>query len=115
MGEIATIGEAVKIIMTKPMKARVAFRIAVDTKPLREIVNEFDAQRRKLAEKYGEPLEGGGVQVPMEKAPAYRAEMLALLNEDLDLPAFSLKLADIEDLELPAVHVAALAPYIVEA
>lgn len=110
--EVANVGQALDVILNQPMKAKIAFRIACATKEFRKEYNLFIDTREKLVKKYGTPQESGMVRVAQENLFTFNEELTELVAEEVQVEPFRIKLADIEDLDLPAGVIALLEPYI---
>ncbi len=116
LNELVPIGTAVKELLAKPMKAKTAFKITVATKEVREHMNEFDSQREKLVKEYGTPSETqqGMYTFAVDKGALFTKELEDLLDEEVTIKPFTIKVTDIEDLEVQGETIAVLMPYLVE-
>lgn len=108
------ISEAVRQLLDRPLKGKVAWKMTLATKEVRALFNEFQDTRTKLVREYGEPGEGGNFRFTPESGAAFTRELEELLDEPVEFADFKIDIADIGELEINGNVLAALEPFIVE-
>ena len=112
--------DTMKLLIEKPLKARVAFRVA---KLVREIDKEFElynSERDKLIKKYGMKDENGELiiddegrgRLSDENIPKFNQEIQEMLDNEVELNAQPIALADLGEEEFTAIQLAQIEKFL---
>ena len=103
-------------LLNKPFKGATAFKLARLMRELDKETTLFEESRQKLAEKYGERDENGGlvfgengnIQLQADKLEECNAEMLGLLNTAIEVNADKIPMEAFDDIDLAPAQVMAI-------
>jgi len=114
LGEIVAGIEAINKLLDAPLKARTAFRLGKLSKELAPHFETYEKVRQELLEKFGEKVESdeenGQVQYNFANGTAekFQAELIAMLEEKVDVKVRKIKVAELNGSELTARDMMAL-------
>ena len=111
--------ETLQLILDKPMKARLSYKVACIIEEVEKENTKYNNVRNELIKKYGKRDENnnlievnGQVTVPPEDIDDFNKELLELLNTQISIPLTSLDLSDIEEMELSPRQMIKIKKYI---
>ena len=114
LGEIVAGIEAINKLLDAPLKARTAFRLGKLSKELAPHFETYEKVRQELLEKFGEKVESdeenGQVQYSFANGTAekFQTELIAMLEEKVDVKVRKIKVAELNGSELTARDMMAL-------
>ena len=116
LGEIVAGIEAINKLLDAPLKARTAFRLSKLSKELQPHFETYEKVRQELLEKFGTKVESdddtpeGQVQYTFANGTAekFQAELIAMLEEKVDVKVRKVKLNELNGSELTARDMMAL-------
>ncbi len=114
LGEIVAGIEAINKLLDAPLKARTAFRLGKLSKELAPHFETYEKVRKELLEKFGEKVESdeenGQVQYNFANGTAekFQAELMAMLEEKVDVKVRKIKVAELNGSSLTARDMMAL-------
>ena len=114
LGEIVAGIEAINKLLDAPLKARTAFRLGKLSKELAPHFETYEKVRQELLEKFGEKVESdeenGQVQYNFANGTAekFQAELIAMLEEKVDVKVRKIKVAELNGSSLTARDMMAL-------
>ena len=116
LGEIVAGIEAINKLLDAPLKARTAFRLSKLSKELAPHFETYEKVRQELLEKFGTKVESdddtqeGQVQYTFANGTAeqFQAELIAMLEEKVDVKVRKVKLNELNGSELTARDMMAL-------
>ena len=114
LGEIVAGIEAINKLLDAPLKARTAFRLGKLSKELAPHFETYEKVRQELLEKFGEKVESdeenGQVQYSFANGTAekFQTELIAMLEEKVDVKERKIKVAELNGSELTARDMMAL-------
>ena len=114
LGEIVAGIEAINKLLDAPLKARTAFRLGKLSKELAPHFETYEKVRQELLEEFGEKVESdeenGQVQYNFANGTAekFQAELIAMLEEKVDVKVRKIKVAELNGSELTARDMMAL-------
>ena len=111
--------EVMRTLSNKPLRGRVAFKVARLLKKLEAELTTFNDTRVKLIESYAKKDEEGNYvtndkneyQFDQDNANKFVEEINKLLLEELDVDANPILVDEIEDLDFTPAEMAALEPF----
>ena len=114
--------EVMRTLSNKPLRGRVAFKVARLLKKLEAELTTFNDTRVKLIESYAKKDEEGNYvtndkneyQFDQDNANKFVEEINKLLLEELDVDANPILVDEIEDLDFTPAEMAALKPFMDE-
>lgn len=114
--------EVMRTLSNKPLRGRVAFKVARLLKKLEAELTTFNDTRVKLIESYAKKDEEGNYvtndknehQFDQDNANKFIEEINKLLLEELDVDANPILVDEIEDLDFTPAEMAALEPFMDE-
>ena len=114
--------EVMRTLSNKPLRGRVAFKVARLLKKLEAELTTFNDTRVKLIESYAKKDEEGNYvtndrneyQFDQDNANKFVEEINKLLSEELDIDATPILVDEIEDLDFTPAEMAALEPFMDE-
>lgn len=114
--------EVMRTLSNKPLRGRVAFKVARLLKKLEAELTTFNDTRVKLIESYAKKDEEGNYvtndkneyQFDQDNANKFVEEINKLLLEELDIDANPILVDEIEDLDFTPAEMAALEPFMDE-
>ncbi|MBR6253559.1 MAG: hypothetical protein IKR04_06985 [Clostridia bacterium] len=114
--------EVMRTLSNKPLRGRVAFKVARLLKKLEAELTTFNDTRVKLIESYAKKDEEGNYvtndkneyQFDQDNANKFVEEINKLLLEELDVDANPILVDEIEDLDFTPAEMAALEPFMDE-
>ena len=114
--------EVMRTLSNKPLRGRVAFKVARLLKKLEAELTTFNDTRVKLIESYAKKDEEGNYvtndrneyQFDQDNANKFVEEINKLLSEELDIDANPILVDEIEDLDFTPAEMAALEPFMDE-
>ena len=114
--------EVMRTLSNKPLRGRVAFKVARLLKKLEAELTTFNDTRVKLIESYAKKDEEGNYvtndkneyQFDQDNANKFVEEINKLLLEELDVDANPILVDEIEDLDFTPAEMAALDPFMDE-
>lgn len=114
--------EVMRTLSNKPLRGRVAFKVARLLKKLEAELTTFNDTRIKLIESYAKKDEEGNYvtndkneyQFDQDNANKFVEEINKLLLEELDIDANPILVDEIEDLDFTPAEMAALEPFMDE-
>ena len=116
LGEIVAGIEAINKLLDAPLKARTAFRLSKLSKELQPHFETYEKVRQELLEKFGTKVESnddspeGQIQYTFANGTAekFQAELIAMLEEKVDVKVRKVKLNELNGSELTARDMMAL-------
>lgn len=90
--------EALKILQTKKLPAKAAYRIVLFVKDVEKVLSSYNETRIGLLEKYGTKLENGSYEINDEEK--LKEEMNEVLEEEVDIKNPEITLDMIEDIQI---------------
>ena len=116
LGEIVAGIEAINKLLDAPLKARTAFRMSKLSKELQPHFETYEKVRQELLEKFGTKVESnddspeGQIQYTFANGTAekFQAELIAMLEEKVDVKVRKVKLSELNGSELTARDMMAL-------
>ena len=116
LGEIVAGIEAINKLLDAPLKARTAFRMSKLSKELQPHFETYEKVRQELLEKFGTKVESdddtpeGQVQYTFANGTAekFQEELIAMLEEKVDVKVRKVKLSELNGSELTARDMMAL-------
>ena len=116
LGEIVAGIEAINKLLDAPLKARTAFRLSKLSKELQPHFETYEKVRQELLEKFGTKVESdddtpeGQVQYTFANGTAekFQTELIAMLEEKVDIKVRKVKLNELNGSELTARDMMAL-------
>ena len=116
LGEIVAGIEAINKLLDAPLKARTAFRLSKLSKELQPHFETYEKVRQELLEKFGTKVESnddsqeGQIQYTFSNGTAekFQAELIAMLEEKVDVKVRKVKLNELNGSELTARDMMAL-------
>ena len=110
LGEIVAGIEAINKLLDAPLKARTAFRLSKLSKELQPHFETYEKVRQELLEKFGTKVESnddspeGQIQYTFANGTAekFQAELIAMLEEKVDVKVRKVKLNELNGSELTA-------------
>ena len=116
LGEIVAGIEAINKLLDAPLKARTAFRLSKLSKELQPHFETYEKVRQELLEKFGTKVESdddtpeGQVQYTFANGTAekFQEELIAMLEEKVDIKVRKVKLNELNGSELTARDMMAL-------
>jgi len=116
LGEIVAGIEAINKLLDAPLKARTAFRMSKLSKELQPHFETYEKVRQELLEKFGTKVESdddtpeGQVQYTFANGTAekFQKELIAMLEEKVDVKVRKVKLNELNGSELTARDMMAL-------
>ena len=116
LGEIVAGIEAINKLLDAPLKARTAFRMSKLSKELQPHFETYEKVRQELLEKFGTKVESnddspeGQIQYTFANGTAekFQAELIAMLEEKVDVKVRKVKLNELNGSELTARDMMAL-------
>lgn len=114
--------EVMRTLSNKPLRGRVAFKVARLLKKLEAELTTFNDTRMKLIENYAKKDENGNYvtndkneyQFDQDNANKFVEEINKLLLEKLDIDANPILVDEIEDLDFTPAEMAILEPFMEE-
>lgn len=111
--------ETLQLILDKPMKARLSYKIARIIEEVEKENLKYINIRKKLIEKYGEYDDNNNLikeneqyKIATEKISSFNEELLELLNTKISFLLNEIELNDIETLELSPRQILKIKNYI---
>ena len=114
LGEIVAGIEAINKLLDAPLKARTAFRLGKLSKELAPHFETYEKVRQELLEEFGTKVESddenGQVQYSFANGTAekFQAELIAMLDEKVDVKVRKIKVAELNGSDLTARDMMAL-------
>ena len=114
LGEIVAGIEAINKLLDAPLKARTAFRLGKLSKELSPHFETYEKVRQELLEKFGEKVESddenGQISYSFANGTAekFQAELIAMLEEKVDVKVRKIKVAELNGANLTARDMMAL-------
>lgn len=108
LNDIFNAAPALREISNKEFPGFVTFKIARIIRELDKEIQLFEAEREKIAYKYGEKddngmlvvLEGGNIKIPDENITECNNELQALFNTEIEINVSKLPLSIFETIEM---------------
>lgn len=112
--------EALKALMTKPLKARTAFAVARIAREVEKEYNLFNQSRTELIQKYGEKDENGELKVTEEgnytvskdNIAEFNTSFQELLDTEIEINAEPVSMDDLGDVDFTPNEVLNLEAFI---
>ena len=112
--------EALRTLMTKPLKARTAFAVARIAREVEKEYNLFNQSRTELIQKYGEKDENGELKVTEEgnytvskdNIAEFNASFQELLDTEIEINAEPVSMDDLGDVDFTPNEVLNLEAFI---
>lgn len=112
--------EALKALMTKPLKARTAFAVARIAREVEKEYNLFNQSRTELIQKYGEKDENGELKVTEEgnytvskdNIAEFNTSFQELLDTEIEVNAEPVSMDDLGDVDFTPNEVLNLEAFI---
>jgi hypothetical protein len=116
VGEIVASRESLAKLIGKELPVKAAFRLSRVVKTLNTELKDFEEQRMKLIQKYGEKKEGqeDTMIVKPENMEAFSTEMEALFTEEIEVSYEPVTVADLGNVQITPSDMVALEKFIVE-
>lgn len=113
LSEIVNARQALQKMMTKELPIKTAYRLSKLVNAVNDELGNFEDQRKKLVEKYGEK-KGEEVVVPKDKAQDFQKDMQELLDVEVKIDFDPISLSDIGEISLSPVDITLLDSFIKE-
>jgi len=105
LGKVIEALEAMNVLVTKPMKASVGFKLSVFIKKVQPEYEAFTKKRDELLKELGTSEDGEKYTIPRANIDKYTETMNDLLNIEVDIDVPKIKLEDIKDIDIEAKYI----------
>ena len=105
LGKVIEALEAMNVLVTKPMKASVGFKLSVFIKKVQPEYEAFTKKRDELLKELGTSEDGEKYTIPRANIDKYTETMNDLLNMEVDINIPKIKLDDIKDIDIEAKYI----------
>jgi len=113
IAEIITAYECLAEIVKERIKSDVAFRIGLMSKKLESEYKSYMIKKDELIAQYGEEIEGQkSINQKSPKWADFVKELNLILETDIDIHAYTIKLSLLKDLESVGHHILGIMPLI---
>ena len=100
LGDLVNVIESLNVLVQKPLKTAIGYKIAVFLKKVEPEYNTFTTKRDELIKSLGSSEDGQKYLIKPENIQTYNDQFGELVETEVDIRPPKIKLSDIQDIEI---------------
>ena len=114
LGELLNGKPALEKLVNLEISIKAAYKLSRIIRKLNEELQNFEEQRQKLVNQYGEPQENGNVIVTQENMEAFAKELNDLASLEIELDFEPVSLEELGDVKMKAAELMLIEKFVTE-